>query len=165
MRQSRQNQEKEQEESRRNGVKPLHPNTIVYHLCFYFVFFVLFSVADWLFYLAYLASFVGVLGLSFFSPYLQPPKSDVSAVDVYSVGKSVLVSGVVRDMHVFKGGGAAFSLVDGNSSLRIYLSPKVGLIYGGRLVDGVNLSVAGVVTQYRGEVELVVEREDCMWLH
>ncbi len=111
---------------------------------------------DRLFYLAYLTSFTGILLLSFLSPTLEPPLSDLSSVGVFSIGKSVRVSGAVQDIRVYKGGGVSFSLSSGDSEIKVYVPGSVGIVVGGRLRDNDNAELIGVVSQYRGEVELVV---------
>ncbi|MBU0761557.1 MAG: OB-fold nucleic acid binding domain-containing protein [Candidatus Altiarchaeota archaeon] len=111
---------------------------------------------DRLFYLSYCVSLFGVLFLAYLSPSLSPPKSSVSEVDVFSVGKAVYVEGVVEDIHVFKGGSVSFVLADGNSSVNVFLPPQVGVPIVSLLEDGVSVELVGVVKQYRGSVELLV---------
>jgi RecJ-like exonuclease len=117
------------------------------------VFFV-----DRIFYLTYFLSLSGIFLLAYFSPYLVPPVSDLSDVDVFSIGKSVRVYGSVTEVHIFTGGGVSFLLSGGNSSIRVYMPPYVGVSCASRLRDGVRAEIIGVVSQYRGAHQLVVER-------
>lgn len=110
-----------------------------------------------MFFLALGLSFVGLIIISFVSPSIKPPISRLSEVNAYSIEGVVRVSGVVGDVHKFKGGSITFTVSDGNGSLNVFVPYSVGSGLDGVIRHGGVVEVSGVVEEYKGVLELVVE--------
>lgn len=111
--------------------------------------------------IATVLSFIGVLGLYFYSCSVQPILIQIGDVDVGDVGSVVKTRGHIMELYQTSTGDVMIELadLDDGASITVYIPEKVFSEFGekGALISGAEIEAVGEVQEYQGEMELVVD--------
>lgn len=114
--------------------------------------------------IATVLSFVGVLGLYFYSCSLEPAHIQLADIGTEDVGNVVRTSGFVTDQYSTSGGDIILELSDyedgGTISIYIPASVVSSIDQADSLLPGTEVEVVGQVQEYMDELELTVSSGD-----
>lgn len=108
-------------------------------------------------------SFVGVLGLYFYSCSVQPIQIQIGDVGLGDVGSVVKTRGHIMELYQTSAGDVLLEMadLDDGASITVYIPENVFSNLGNSgLIPGAEIEVVGEVQEYQGEMELVVDSED-----
>ncbi len=108
-------------------------------------------------------SFVGVLGLYFYSCSVQPIQIQIGDVGFGDIGSVVKTRGHIMELYQTSAGDVMLEMADLNdgASITVYIPENVFSNLGNsELIPGAEIEVVGEVQEYQGEMELVVDSED-----
>ncbi len=114
--------------------------------------------------IATVLSFVGVLGLYFYSCSIQPISVRPGDLNTSHVGNLVRTSGFVMDHYVTGNGDLMLDLADyeDGATIGVYVEANVYSAFGEKdaILQGAEIGIVGEVREYLGELELVVASAD-----
>ncbi len=108
-------------------------------------------------------SFVGVLGLYFYSCSVQPIQIQIGDVGFGDIGSVVKTRGHIMELYQTSAGDVMLEMadLDDGASITVYIPENVFSNLGNsELIPGAEIEVVGEVQEYQGEMELVVDSED-----
>ncbi len=109
-------------------------------------------------------SFVGVLGLYFYSSSVQPILIQIGDIGVGDVGNVVKTRGNIMDVYQTSAGDVMLEMadLDDGASITVYIPEQVfsEISDKSELIPGAEIEVVGEVQEYQGEMELVVDSAD-----
>lgn len=108
-------------------------------------------------------SFVGVLGLYFYSCSVQPIQIQIGDVGFGDIGSVVKTRGHIMELYQTSAGDVILEMadLDDGASITVYIPESVFSNLGNsELIPGAEIEVTGEVQEYQGEMELVVDSED-----
>ncbi|MFH1722322.1 MAG: hypothetical protein ABH950_06945 [Candidatus Altiarchaeota archaeon] len=115
-------------------------------------------MSDPLFNLALTTCIVGLLLLSYAGQTLTPAKIRLKDISIEDVGKNILVSADVSEIHQFEGGSILLTITGDNSSMKTYIPYHVSkeIKIDIEEIENCTLEILGELQTYQGELELVV---------
>jgi DNA/RNA endonuclease YhcR with UshA esterase domain len=110
--------------------------------------------------IATVLSFIGVLGLYFYSCSVQPILIQIGDVDVGDVGSVVKTRGHIMELYQTSTGDVMIEMadLDDGASITVYVPESVFSEFGEKeaFVSGAEIEATGEVQEYQGEMELIV---------
>jgi hypothetical protein len=113
--------------------------------------------------IATILSFVGVLGLYFYSCSVQPILVNIGDIEASDIGNVVKTRGNVMELYQTSTGDVMLELANlaSGDSITVYVPENVySDVPTNELVPGAEIEVAGEVQEYQGEMELIVDSSD-----
>jgi DNA/RNA endonuclease YhcR with UshA esterase domain len=111
--------------------------------------------------IATVLSFVGVLGLYFYSCSVQPILVQIGDVDIGDVGSVVKTRGHIMELYQTSAGDVMIKVADlgGGASITVYIPENVFSDFAEKdaLISGAEIEAVGEVQEYQGEMELIVD--------
>jgi DNA/RNA endonuclease YhcR with UshA esterase domain len=106
-------------------------------------------------------SFIGVLGLYFYSCSVQPILVQIGDVDVGDVGSVVRTRGHIMELYQTSAGDVMIKVanLDGGASITVYIPENVfsDFVERDALTSGAEIEAVGEIQEYQGEMELIVD--------
>ncbi|OED30264.1 exodeoxyribonuclease VII large subunit [Methanosphaera sp. WGK6] len=101
---------------------------------------------------------IGILGLILTYGYVTPEQLTIDKIDNSKLDNQVEIVGVIESQTITKSGTRIIKLTDdtGNINLVIFSSTLIET----ELYNGMNITVTGKVTNYNGQIELILEEEN-----
>ncbi len=117
-------------------------------------------MSDRLLYIAFAASVLGVIGLTYGLAGIKPPLSPIDSVSTNDLGSNIRIQGVVSSVHEFSGGSLMLSLDDGSGVIDVYLPYNTALSLNSTSIGKRRIDVVGTVQVYKGRLEVLVDSAD-----
>ena len=108
--------------------------------------------------LSLLLSVVGIIGMLVIASVTEPIEVSLGEISEEFIGKYVRTSGKVEKLRFHEDGHVFLTLASGNSKLKLVIFANVAKkLPINELEVGREIEVMGRVSEYRGELEIVVE--------
>ncbi|MDI9614645.1 exodeoxyribonuclease VII large subunit [Methanothermobacter sp.] len=107
-----------------------------------------------------LLGIAGFIGMIVSSASLTPPIVRVSDVDRAMMDREITVEGTVESVHELESGTLLLKINDGTGTVTAvaFKSVSKGMEMSPRILRGMRIQVTGRVKEYRGSLEIVVEK-------
>ncbi len=111
-----------------------------------------------IFKIAIITTVIGLIGVIILTGYVNPEQLTIKQIDKTKIDKQVQITATVTDVIQTKTGTQILTLEDDTSSINLVIFPSIN-------VDSNNINqyknkqvtVIGQVTEYKGQVELILE--------
>ena len=110
---------------------------------------------DKIFKICIVTTVLGLLAVVILSPYVNPEKLTIDMIDNSKIDNQVEITAIVEDIHTTKGGTKIITLNDNTSKINLVIfASTVNVV---ELHRGEKVNINAKVTQYNGQVELILE--------
>lgn len=99
---------------------------------------------------------LGLIGLIILSGYVNPEELSVNEIDKSKIDNQVKVTGIIENYTITKTGTMIITLDDGSNVIKVVIFPSTSL--NTTLYNGMNITVTARVVEYKGEMELIIEK-------
>jgi DNA/RNA endonuclease YhcR with UshA esterase domain len=111
--------------------------------------------------IATVLSFIGVLGLYFYSCSVQPILVQIGDIEAGDIGSVVKTRGHIMEQYQTGGGDVMIELadLDDGASIIVYIPGNVFSEFDEKeaLISGAEIEAVGEVQEYQGEMELMID--------
>ncbi|WP_455645348.1 exodeoxyribonuclease VII large subunit [Methanosphaera sp.] len=101
---------------------------------------------------------IGILGLILTYGYVIPEQLTINNIDNSKLDNQVEISGIIESQTITKTGTRIIKLTDNTGSINLVIFSST--LIESELSNGMNITVTGKVTNYNGQVELILEEEN-----
>ena len=105
-----------------------------------------------------ITSVAGMILLSISSESIDPPMIGPSNISPLLIDQAVSVRGEITDIHIFNGGSALVKITDNKSFVDVYIPSDLFEKINDEIAKGIDIQVIGVVSLYKGRLEVVVSK-------
>lgn len=102
-----------------------------------------------------ITSIIGLLGIMCLTSFVLPEQLEISDVDKSKINNNVEVNATITNIITTKSGTRIVTLTDNSSSINLVIFSSTLLEF--ELKKGQKVSVVGKVSEYKGDVELILE--------
>ncbi len=108
-----------------------------------------------IFKISIITTIIGLLGLIMTTGYVMPESLMISEIDNSKIDNQVEINGIVESYTITKTGTKIVKIYDNSSSINIVIFPSTEINFD--IKNNMNVTVVGKITQYNGQLELIVE--------
>lgn len=98
---------------------------------------------------------VGLLGIILLSGYVNPEKLNIKEIDKSKIDNQIELDATIESITITKSNTQIITLKDDSGSINLVIFPSTN--FNTKLRKGSKATIIGRVTQYNGDLELILE--------
>lgn len=108
-----------------------------------------------IFKISLITTIIGLIGLIITAGFVTPEELTINKIDNSKIDNQIQITGTLDSYTTTKSGTIILEISDGTGSVNAVIFPTTS--FNMTFNEGMNLKIVGKVTQYKGNLELVIE--------